>query len=135
MPSATMTQLRNLLLPALLLIAAVTLVSCGDPGSPMGGSWNQITGTEAEGMTIDFEKHGNKVSVHLAPREDGGHDHAHGELVYTYDPESHAVTVKAELLGHDKGDTWSGKVDGDKLELGAADTLLKFKRGVSAHGH
>jgi len=130
-----MTNLRNLLLLALFAVTAVSLTSCGDEGSPMGGSWNQVTGTEKEGMTIDFERHGNKVSVHLAPRPDGTHDHAHGELVYTYTDETKAVTVKAELLGDGKGDTWTGKVDGDNLELGAADTVLKFKRGKAAAGH
>jgi len=130
-----MMNFRNLFLVALLTVTAVTIASCGDGGSPMGGSWNQITGTDAEGMTIDFEKHGNKVAVHLAPDPDGGHGHADGELTYTYDDETKAVTVKAELLGHGKGDTWSGKLAGETLELGAADIVLKFKKGKSAHGH
>lgn len=130
-----MINLRNLLLLALLAVTAVAFTSCVDPGSPMGGSWNQITGTDADGMTIDFEAHGNKVSVHFAPRPDGGHDHAAGELTYTYDDETKAVTVKAELLGHDKGDTWTGKLNGETLALGAADTALKFKRGEAAQGH
>ena len=130
-----MMYLRILYLLTLFAFTAATLTSCGGAGNPLAGSWNQITGTDAEGMTIDFEKHGDKVSVHLAPRPDGGHDHAEGELVYTYDAETKAVTVKAELMGRGKGDTWSGKLDGEILELGAADTVLKFQKGKPAHGH
>ncbi len=132
-----MINLRNLLPLTLLVVVAVGFTSCNEPGSPMGGSWHQVMSPDAdgEGMTIDFEAHGNKVSVHFAPRPDGGHDHAKGELTYTYNDETKAVTVKAELLGDGKGDTWSGKLNGETLELGPADTPLKFKKGKALAGH
>lgn len=123
-----MNKLRNLIFPALL-----TLAACGE--HPMAGNWTQVTGTDKVGMTITFDGHSNKISVHLAPRADGGHDHAHGDLTYLYDDATQAVTVEAELLGANKPSSWAGKVNGTKLELGAADTKLQFEKGGKVAGH
>ena len=123
-----MTQLRNVIISFLLILAA-----CSSDGSPMAGNWVEDTGSDAIGMTLSFDGHSDEFWAHLAPREDGSHDHAHG--TYSYDEETKTVTVKAKLMGDGKADTWTGKVDGQTLELGAADTKLKFRQGGSPAGH
>ena len=125
-----MNKLRYLIFPALL-----TLAACGEPEHPMAGNWGEVTGSDKVGMTITFDGNSNKVNVHLAPRPDGSHGHAHGALTYTYDDATKAVTVEAELLGADKPSSWAGKVEGTKLELGAADTKLVFEKGGKPAGH
>lgn len=120
----------------LVFASLLTLAACGngDEG-PMAGNWVQVTGTDAAGMTITFDGASNKISVHMAPRADGGHDHGEGKLTYEYVAESKALTVHAELLGHGKADTWTGTVAGDTFELAAQETKLKFKKGSAPAGH
>ena len=101
----------------------------------MLGNWTQVTGTDAEGMTITFDGKNDRISIHLPPRADGTHGHGEGKLTYTYDDKSKALIVNAELLGHGKADSWTGTVIGDEFELAAADTKLKFKKGGAPAGH
>jgi hypothetical protein len=115
-----------LLFPALLVLAA-----CSD--HPLAGSWNQHTGADAEGMSLEFQTDGDEIMVHTAPDASGHHEHVHG--TYTFDAASGALTVNAALIGDDKAKSWTGKLNGDKLELGAADTKLTFEKGSAAHGH
>ena len=117
---------RSLLfLPVLLAVAACS--------HPLAGNWSQHTGTDAKGMTLEFDKTGTNVFVHTAPRADGGHDHLKGTS--TFDDATQAVTVKCKLMGEGKSDTWSGKLDGKHLELASPDGKLTFNQGGEAHGH
>ena len=117
---------RRLLFPALLALAA-----CSD--HPLAGYWNQHTGTDADGMSLEFKIDGDAIMVHTAPDASGHHGHVDG--TYTFDAKTGALTVNAALTGDDKATTWTGKLAGDKLELGAADTKLTFEKGTAAHGH
>lgn len=139
MPGRTMMKFRHLLFPALL-----TLAACGGDKEPTGdsttnsvmaGNWSQDTGSDAPGMTITFDGESDKISVHLAPRADGTHDHAHGKNTYSYDDKTKALTVNSELLGDGKGDTWTGTVAGDGFEIKSGETTLKFKKGGEVKGH
>lgn len=114
-------------LPALLLLAA-----CGDH-HPLAGAWNQELPGGAHGMHITFDTKGDKVDIGLPARADGTHGHAHG--TYTFDAASKTVTVKATLMGEGKADTWTGKLDGEHLELSSADGKLTFHHGEHAAGH
>lgn len=136
-----MIQLRNLLFPVLLTLAACggTKDSPGTSGTadggPMAGNWTQVTGTDKTGMTITFDGMSDKISVHLAPGADDIHGHADGKLTYLFDDKTKALTVNAELMGHGKADTWTGTVAGETFELAAADTKLMFKKGGEPSGH
>ncbi|HEB53714.1 MAG TPA: hypothetical protein ENI87_10720 [bacterium] len=122
-----MDKLRSSVLASWLLLAA-----CGG-SHPLAGSWSEVTADGKPGMTIEFDADSDAIAVHLAPRPDGGHGHAGGELKYAFDGQTGAVTVRAELLGRGKPSTWTGKLSGDRLELGAADTKLQFQRGGEVH--
>lgn len=113
------------LLPALLFAAACS--------HPLAGNWSQETGSDAKGMTLTFDDAGANVFVHTAPGPDGHHEHLDGTS--TYDKATNAVTVKCKLMGEGKSDTWSGKLDGEHLELASPDGKLKFHQGGDAHGH
>ncbi|MEO6597438.1 MAG: hypothetical protein ABIP94_22065 [Planctomycetota bacterium] len=115
------------LLPVLLLAA------CGADHNPMAGNWSQQLPGNAKGMTIEFDGASDKVNVHTAPREDGGHGHVRG--TYIFDAPGRSVTVKAKLAGDDKADTWKGTVDGTRMDLSSADGKLAFQRGGAADGH
>ena len=118
---------RDLALTALLALAA-----CGSD-HPLDGHWAQDTGSDAQGIGIDFDGGSDKVFVHLAPNPDGTHGHAKG--TYTWDAASQAVTVDAALLGDGEATSWSGKLAEGALELSASGTTLRFAKGGSAHGH
>jgi hypothetical protein len=124
--------LRTFVLPA-LLIAACTKEPASTPaggnptpataGSTLAGKWLQDTGTDAEGITLDF--HGETMTVHGAPRADGTHDHP--KASYTFDAATKAITVKSNLLGPAKADTWTGTLGAGVFELTGGTDKLKFK--------
>ena len=118
----------KLFLPGLLLLAA-----CG-ADHPLAGNWSLESGADAKGTALTFDGNSDKVSVHLATREDGSHGHAPMGS-YTFDEKTNAVTVKALILGEGKAEQWAGKLDGEHLELSAGDTHLKFHKGGDPHGH
>ena len=124
-----MIKLRTWFLPSVLLFAACS----SDEGSPVAGNWKQVTGTNKDGATISFDGYSDKLNVHLAPNADGTHGHAHG--TYIYDEATKSITVKAAVLVGSKEDTWTGSVDGTIMELGAADTKLRFEQGGKPAGH
>ena len=119
-------KIRQLPMLAVFALAA----ACGSD-NPLAGNWSQDTGTDAEGMMLSFDGKSDKLQVHTAPDAEDHHDHISG--TYVFDAASKAVTVNASLMGADKAASWSGQLDGDSLEIGAADTRLKFKRGGTAH--
>jgi hypothetical protein len=120
--------LRFLHLLPLLLFAACS------SGHPLDGAWNEERADGAPGMSIEFEVKGTACEVHLAPRADGSHDHLDG-ATYTFDAGTKAVTIKGKLMGGGKADTWTGKIDGQHLELTSADGKLTFHHGEHVHGH
>ena len=122
-------RLRLLPFVPFLIIAACTAKA----SHPLAGNWQQETGTDAKGMTLEIDPTGTAVNVHTAPGADGGHDHIDGTC--TYDAASKAVTVKCKLMGEGKSDTWSGKLDGEHLALTSPDGKLTFHHGGEAHGH
>jgi len=113
------------------VVAPFLLVACG--GHPLAGNWSQDLGEGKQGMSLTFEVGGERILVHTAPDAEGHHDHLDG--TYTFDAASRAVTVQARLGGDGQPGSWTGAVDGDHLELGAADTKLSFHRGADPHGH
>ncbi len=114
-------------LPCLLLAACSS-------DHPLAGGWGQQLPGNAHGMVLEFELGGQRVTVHAAPRPDGTHDHVEG-VTYAWDAAAKSITVRGPLLGAGKGDTWSGRVEGDRMELGAAEGKLVFQRGAKALGH
>ena len=116
------------LVPVFLLV-----VSCTEASHPLAGNWAQYTGSDAKGMSLTFDTKGTALTVHLAPRADGTHDHLH-DTTYTFDVATKTVTVKAKLMGEGRADTWTGKVDGNQIELSSADGNLRFRHGGDA-GH
>ena len=83
-------RLRLLPFVPFLIIAACTAKA----SHPLAGNWQQETGTDAKGMTLEIDPTGTAVNVHTAPGADGGHDHIDGTC--TYDAASKAVTVKCK---------------------------------------
>ncbi len=117
------------LIPTFLLV-----VSCTTEAShPLTGTWKQHTGTDATGVELMIDPTGTKVHAHTAPSADGATDHLDGTC--TYDAASKTVTVKCKLMGAGKSDTWTGKLDGEKLELASADGKLAFRHAGEATGH
>ena len=131
-----MIKHTNRLFATLALLAS--LAACGsDAGAstdagPIAGHWAQETGSDNKGMTLEFDADSDKLMVHTAPAEDGTHDHLDG--TYSIDAKTGAVTVTCELAGHDGGDSWQGKLQGDELKLTAGATSLTFQRGGNPHG-
>lgn len=123
-------MIRNLVSLALF----VTLAACDSGATSAGaiaGHWLQETQSDQKGITLEFDDKSEKLLVHTAPEEQGGHDHLSG--TYSFDAASGAVTVRAELGGHGKGDSWSGKLEGDNLTLSAGASTLRFRRGGDPH--
>ncbi len=84
-------------------------------------------------MTLEFDSASDKLMVHTAPAEDGTHDHLSGN--YSVDDKTKMVTVNCELLGAGKGDVWTGKIEGDHLNIASGETKLSFHKGGDPHGH
>lgn len=117
----------------LLTLALLTLSACGSDTAAVAGHWSQETGSEKHGMTLEFDAKSDKLMVHTAPDENGGHDHVNG--TYTFDAKASSLTVKCELVGKGKGDTWQGKVDGEHMTLTGGAVTLKFHKGEDPHAH
>ena len=113
-----------LLLPVLL---SVPFAACSeDDHHPLAGHWNEQTGTEKKGCTINFEE-GN-CYLHTAPREDGTHDHDHGP--FTFDEKTGAIAITFE----GEAGKWNGKLADHTLTVSAADgKQMTFKVGKAAH--
>ncbi len=114
----------------LLFVPFLLLASCSSD-HPLTGNWAQDTGTAVKGIQLGFDTAGTKVTVHTAPRPDGTHDHP--AATYTFDAASKAVTIKGDLAGDGKTDTWTGTVTGDTMQLTGGAATLRFKKGGSAH--
>ena len=113
-----------------------SLYACGsDAGaaSAVAGHWSQETGTDQEGMTLEFDAGSDKLLVHTAPDADGAHEHLDG--TYGFDAATSAVTVRCELMGEGKGDVWQGKLDGAHMTLSANGTEVKFHKGKDPHAN
>lgn len=115
-------------LPLLLLFAG-----CSGDKHVLAGNWSQELPGDKEGMSLEFDDKGEKVMVHGAPRADGGHSHP--KVTHTWDAATKTLTLKGELVEGSKVDSWSGKLDGDHLELTSAEGKLVFHRGGTPHGH
>jgi hypothetical protein len=115
-----------------LLPLALMFAACSHHHA-LDGAWNEERADGAVGITIEFDVKSSACEVHTAPRADKTHDHVDG--TYTFDAATKAVTVKAKLMGDGKADTWTGKLDGEHLELASADGKLKFHHGEHAEGH
>lgn len=124
-------MMRPRLIP--LALSVLLFAACGGSDHALAGNWLQDTGSDAKGMSIEFDGKGTEVMVHTAPAADGTHDHLHGS--YTFDAATKAVTIKAKLLGDGKADTWTGALVGDRLELSSADGKLAFQKGGKPYGH
>lgn len=118
--------------PSLSVLPLLLVAACSSD-HPLAGNWSQDTGSDAKGLSVEFDVKGTEVMVHTAPAPDGSHDHLHGS--YTFDAATKAVTVKCKLMGDGKAESWTGTLAGDQLELAAGDVRLKFKKGGKAHGH
>lgn len=112
------------------LLALLALSACGDH-HPLSGNWNQELPGGKAGMHLSFDTKGTNMEASTPPRADGSHDHVRG--TYTFDAATKALTVKLALLGADHPDSWSGKVEGEHIELEAGTTKLVFHRGAHAH--
>ena len=116
------------------LLPLVLFAACSH-SHPLDGAWNEERADGKPGISIEFDTKGTACMVHLAPRADGGHDHLEGALTYTFDAATKAVTITAKLMGDGKAATWTGKIDGEHLEVTSADGKLTFHHGEHAHGH
>lgn len=116
-------------LPLLLTLAACD--SKAESAGVTAGHWLQETPSDQQGMTLEFDAESDKMVVHTAPDEDGGHEHLRG--TYSLDAASGAITVRCELGGRGKGDAWSGKLEGDSLTLSAGSSTLRFRKGDDPH--
>jgi len=118
-------KIRTLSLLSLLAFAACSAKS------PIAGNWTREGGPEGEKYILEFENGGTRVVGHIDDAD--GHRHIEPSPTYTFDAATMAVTVDGKLLGADGPAKWTGKLDGDHLELGAADTKLTFHKGGKAH--
>ncbi|MCA8974143.1 MAG: hypothetical protein KDC98_05445 [Planctomycetes bacterium] len=107
----------------------LALAACGS--HPLDGAWNQELAGGGSGLTLEFEVGGSRILGHQDV--DGQHSHIDG--TYTFDESTMAVTVKGQLMGAGKADSWTGKVAGEHLELSSADGKLEFHHGDHVHGH
>ena len=123
-------QVFSRTLPLLLLL--LSLAACGNPHA-LAGNWAQELPSGAEGISLQFDDKGEKLLVHGAPRPDGGHSHP--KVTHTWDDATKTLTLKGEVVDGSKADTWTGKLDGDRLELSSAEGKLAFRRGGKPHGH
>jgi hypothetical protein len=118
----------------LALLPVLVLSACGgDSHHPLAGNWSQDTGSDAKGMSLEFDTGGSKVIVHTAPRADGSHDHP--KASYTFDAATKALVVKGELQGAGKPDSWAGTLGAGQFELKAGDVVLRFRSGGKPAGH
>jgi len=115
-------------LSSLLLFAA-----CSGDTHVLTGNWSQQLPDGKAGMSLEFNATGDKVVVHGAPRPDGGHSHP--KVQPTWDAATKTLTLKGELVEGSKIDMWTGKLEGDHLELSSAEGKLVFHRGGKPHGH
>jgi hypothetical protein len=114
------------------LLPMFLLAACGSH-HVLTGEWAQMTPDGKEGVELEFDATGTKISVHGTPRPDGGHDHP--QATFTFDAATKAMTIECALLGDGKATTWKGSLNGDALEISSADGKLTFRRGGHAHGH
>jgi len=127
--------------PRICLFALLaTVAACGsdaeDPKSDnppvdVTGHWSEDTGSSKEGMTLELHGEDNKVLVHTAPDESGGHDHLSG--TYSFDATTGKLTVNCALAGDEGAKTWAGKPTSASLVLSAGGKELKFTRGDDPH--
>lgn len=115
------------------LLPLLALASCSGPAHPLAGGWSQQLPDGKPGIHLEFDGKGEKVVVHAAPRADG--THGHPKATCTWDAATSTVSITGNLVDEGKSGTWTGRLDGDHLELSAADGKLVFHRGGSAHGH
>ena len=116
----------------LSVLSLSLLASCGS-SNPLAGNWSEVMTDGKPGMTLTFDGSSDKMSVHGRPQQDGSHSHP--KATYQFDEQGKIVTVTGRILDGVKAETWTGKVDGDAMELAAADMKLKFQRGGEPHGH
>ena len=122
-----MTSFTRCLLPLLLLAA------CSGRTHILAGNWSQELPDGKKGITLTFDDNGERLVVHGAPAADG--THGHPKATFTWDEATKTLTVKGNIVDETKEGTWSGKLDGDHLELSAADGKLRFRRGGEPQGH
>ena len=103
-------------------------VSCGSH-HVLTGSWSQETTDGKEGVVIQFDDTGTRISVHAHHRAD-----QHPKATFTFDAATKAMTIEC-ALGDGKATTWKGSLNGDVFELTSADGKMTFRRGGQAHGH
>lgn len=115
------------------LLPVLLLASCSSESHPLAGNWSQQLPDGKPGMSLEFDGKGEKLYVHGAPRADGSHGHP--KATFTWDGATKTLTVTGNLVDEAKSGTWTGTVDGDRMELGAADGKLSFRRGGTPHGH
>lgn len=131
-PHSIATAMRLRLLFAMSLYSM--LFGCGNDASTatsIAGHWAQETGSDQQGMTLQFDATSDKLMVHTAPEADGSHDHLHGS--YTFDAATTTATVRCELGGTGKGNVWTGKLANERLSLTSGSTTLKFRKGTDPH--
>jgi hypothetical protein len=123
-------MIRVLLSLALLVV----LAACNSDATSAGviaGHWSQETQSDKKGMTLEFDAESDKLLVHTAPDDQGAHEHLDG--TYSFDAASGAVAVRCDLNGTGKGDSWTGKLQGDQLTLTAGAITLRFRKGADPH--
>ena len=117
---------------ALAVLSLLMLSSCGS-SHPLAGNWSEVMPDGKPGMTLTFDGSSSKMAVHGRPQQDGSHSHP--KATYTFDGQAKTVTVTGRIVDGVKDETWTGKVDGDVMELAGADIKLEFRRGGQPHGH
>jgi hypothetical protein len=123
--------MKPILRPFLPLLV---LAACSnEPAHVLAGNWTQELPGGAVGMSLEFDGKGERVVVHGAPRPDGSHGHP--KATFTWDAATKTLTMKGDLVVDGKEGTWTGKLEGDRMELGAADGKLVFRRGGKPAGH
>ncbi len=115
------------------VLPLVVFAACGGPAHPLAGAWSQELPEGKHGMSLEFDGKGEKVVVHGAPRADG--THGHPKATFTWDGAAKTLTLSGDLVTEGKPGTWTGRLEGDHLELSSADGKLVFHRGGEPHGH
>ena len=112
----------------LAVLPLMLFAACSAKTHPIAGTWTQETGTDATGANFMIDPTATKVHAHPA----GG---GHFDGTCTYDDAAKTVTLKCKLMGDGKSDAWTGKVDGEHLELTSPDGKMKFHHGgADPHG-